>query len=309
MKALLERFNALYPLWLLGLALLAYFKPSSMLWFDNQLTLWALGLSMLGMGLTLSAEDFRAVLRMHRAVLLGFCAQYSIMPISGWLVCRFLNLPNDVTVGIILVASCPGGMASNMISYLAGAHVALSVILTLCSTLLSFLMTPLWCQWLVGTRVPVDALGLSLSALQMVVAPVLLGGLIRWLLPKLADRLGAYGPSIAVMAFILVSGGIVARSAPSLPGHLLMLGLATGILHLRGFGLGYGLCRVCGHSEVVARTVSIEVGMQNAGMAAGLAGKHFPALPLAAAAAVFSAVLQNLLGGLLAAYWQRRKLP
>jgi BASS family bile acid:Na+ symporter len=309
MKSFFERFNNLYPLWLLALACVAYLRPSTMLWFDSRLTLWALGLSMLGMGLTLSAEDFQAVVKMRRAVALGFGAQYSIMPLSGWLVSRLLHLPNEVTVGLILVASCPGGMASNMISYLAGAHVALSVVLTLCSTLLSFAMTPLWCQWLVGERVPVDAWGLSLSALQMVVGPVLLGGLIRWRLPALANRLAACGPSIAVVAFILVSGGIVARSAASLPGQLWILGISTTLLHLMGFGLGYGICRLSGQSEVVARTVSIEVGMQNAGMAAGLAGKHFPALPLAAATAVFSAVLQNLLGGLLAAFWQRRKLP
>jgi BASS family bile acid:Na+ symporter len=143
----------------------------------------------------------------------------------------------------------------------------------------------------------------------MVVAPVLLGALIRWRLPRVADRLGACGPTVAVIAFTLVSGGIVARSAGDMSGQFLLLGLATALLHVLGFGLGWGLCRLSGYSEVVARTISIEVGMQNAGMAAGLAQRHFPALPLAAATAVFSAVLQNLLGGLLAAYWQRRRLP
>lgn len=299
-------FNNLYPVWLVTLAVIAFYKPETMLWFDKPWIFWALASSMLGMGLTLSIDDFKAIGRMPGSVALGFIAQYTIMPLSGWFVATALKLDSGLAVGIILVASCPGGMASNMISYLARANVALSVVLTLVSTLLAFFFTPMWTSVLAGKYVPVDAWGLCLSALQMTVAPVVVGVLIRWLLPRTADKIGACGPTIAVIAFTLVSGGIVAASAEAIASHFGRLAIAALCLHVLGFGVGYGLSKVLRYPESIARTVSIEVGMQNGGMAAALAREHFPAMPLASAAAVFSGVLQNIIGGLLAAWWKRR---
>lgn len=299
-------FNNLYPVWLVTLAVIAFIKPETMLWFDKPWIFWSLAASMLGMGLTLSVNDFRAVARIPGAVVLGFGAQYTLMPLCGWLVATLLQLEPGLAVGIILVASCPGGMASNMISYLARANVALSVVLTLCSTVLSFVFTPLWTATLAGKLVPVDKVGLCLSALQLVVAPVALGVLIRWKLPKAADKIGACGPTIAVIAFTLVSGGIVAASADAIATNFGKLALAAFVLHVLGFAVGYAICRLLKYSETVARTVSIEVGMQNGGMAASLAKEHFPTMPLAAAASVFSGVMQNIVGGLIAAWWKRR---
>lgn len=299
-------FNNLYSVWLVGLAVVAFFWPQTMLWFDRPWIFWSLAASMLGMGLTLSLDDFKGVGRMPGAVVLGFGAQYTLMPLSGWLVATLLQLDPGLAVGIILVASCPGGMASNMISYLAKANLALSVVLTLCSTMLAFLFTPMWTSLLAGKYVPVDAWGLCLSALQLTVVPVALGVLIRWKLPRTADRIGAAGPTIAVLAFILVTGGIVAASAEAIAANFGRLTLAALLLHLFGFGLGYLVTKLFRFPEPVARTVSIEVGMQNSGMAAALAKQHFATMPLASAAAVFSAVIQNVLGGLLAAWWKRR---
>ena len=196
-------------------------------------------------------------------------------------------------------------MASNMITYLARANVALSVILTLASTVLAFIFTPLWTSQLAGQIVPVDAWGMCLSALQLTVAPVILGVLIRWKTPRLADRIGACGPTVAVLAFTLVTGGIVAASAKEIAANFGKLALAALLLHIFGFALGYFVTRMFRYSESIARTVSIEVGMQNGGMAASLARQHFPTLPLAAAAAVFSGVMQNIIGGLAAAIWKR----
>ena len=308
MKRMLDWINDLYPCWLVGLATIAFFWPQTMLWFTGPWIFWALALSMLGMGLTLSLDDFRRVASMPGCVVLGFCAQYTLMPLAGWLVARVLQLDQATAVGIILVASCPGGMASNMISLLARANVALSVVLTLLSTLMSFVFTPLWCSFLVGQDVPVDAVGMSLSALQMVVAPVVIGVLIRWRLPRAADRIGAFGPTIAVVAFTLVSGGIVAASASAIAGQFGKLAVAAIMLHVVGFATGYALTKVLRYPESIARTVSIEVGMQNGGMASVLARQHFPTMPLAAAAAVFSGVIQNILGGLLAAWWKSRAM-
>jgi BASS family bile acid:Na+ symporter len=243
---------------------------------------------------------------MPGSVALGFIAQYTIMPLSGWAIATVLRLEPGLAVGLILVASCPGGMASNLITYLARANVALSVVLTLCSTVLAFFFTPMWTSMLAGSRVSVDVVGLSLSALQLTVLPVTLGVLIRWKFPRTADRLGACGPTVATVAFILVTGGIVAASADAIAAHFGLLLLATLLLHSFGFGLGYAITRLFRFDTTVARTISIEVGMQNGGMAAALARQHFAAMPLAAAAGVFSGVMQNVIGGLLAAWWKRR---
>jgi len=308
MKRILDWINNLYPVWLVTLGVIAYLWPQTMLWFSGPWVFWALALSMLGMGLTLSLDDFRRVGSMPGCVVLGFCAQYTIMPLAGWSVATVLQLDPGTALGIILVASCPGGMASNMISLLARANVALSVVLTLISTLLSFLFTPLWCSLLARKEIEVDTVGMSLSAMKMVVAPVVIGVLIRWKMPRTADRIGTFGPTIAVVAFTLVSGGIAAASAEAIKGQFGKLALAATLLHIIGFATGYILAKVLRYPESIARTVSIEVGMQNGGMASALARKHFPTLPLAAAAAVFSGVIQNIIGGLMAAWWKSRPM-
>jgi BASS family bile acid:Na+ symporter len=306
MKRFFDTFNNLYAVWLVALAIASFLHPPLMLWFGKEWIFWSLAASMLGMGLTLSLEDFKAIAKMPGAVALGFGAQYTIMPLCGWLVATLLRLEPGLAVGIILVGSCPGGMASNMISYLARANVALSVVLTMCSTILAFFFTPMWTSLLAGNRVEVDVVQMSLSALQLTVAPVTLGVLIRWFLPKTADRIGACGPTIAVLAFTFVTGGIVAASAEAIASNFGRLALAALLLHLFGFGLGYAVTRLFRFDETIARTVSIEVGMQNGGMAAALAKQHFAAMPLAAAAGVFSGVMQNIIGGLLASWWKRR---
>jgi BASS family bile acid:Na+ symporter len=306
MKRFFDGFNNLYLLWLVLLAAVAFYHPPVMLWFDADWVFWSLATSMLGMGLTLNLADFRAIGRMPGSVALGFLAQYTIMPLTGWATARLLGLEAGLAVGIILVASCPGGMASNVIAYLARANVALSVVLTLISTLLAFFFTPMWTQRLAGAYVPVDAWGLCRSALQLTVAPVAIGVLIRWKLPRVAGGIGAAGPTLAVLAFVGVTGGIVAASAESIAQHFVRLALAALVLHVMGFAIGYLLAKLLRFPESVARTVSIEVGMQNGGMAASLARLHFATLPLAAAAAVFSGVMQNILGGLIAAVWKRR---
>jgi BASS family bile acid:Na+ symporter len=305
MKRFLDWFNNLYPFWLVALATVAFLEPRTMLWFDSRWIFWSLATSMLGMGLTLSVDDFKSVARTPGRVVLGFAAQYTIMPLTGWLVTKLLALEEGLAVGIILVASCPGGMASNMITYLARANVALSVVLTACSTLMAFVFTPLWTMLLAGKFVPVDGWGICVSAFQLTVAPVVLGVLLRWRLPRLADRMGACGPTVAVLAFVFVTGGIVAASAASIAEHWRSLASAAFLLHVIGFAVGYAVPWALGCPESVSRTVSIEVGMQNGGLAASVARQHFPGMPLAAAAGVFSGVMQNILGGIAAAIWKR----
>ena len=306
MKSFLTWFTNLYPIWLVGTATLAFLRPETLLWFSGNWIIWALGISMLGMGMTLSIDDFRGLAKMPGSITLGFISQYTLMPLIGWLTAWSLRLEPGFAVGIILVASCPGGMASNMISFLAGANVALSVVLTMTSTLLAFIFTPAWTSALAGQYVPVDAWGLCKSTMQAVVAPILIGVLCNWRFPKTVARISPFGPAVAVVALSMITGGIVAVAAPQIAANFGKLVVAAVVLHVLGYSLGYAVSRLFGYSEVVARTVSIEVGMQNGGMAAMLARLHFTAQPLAAVPAVFSGVIQNILGGLLASWWRSR---
>lgn len=303
---LLHRFTSLYPVWLVATAALGFLRPESLSWFSGQWIVWALSISMLGMGFTLSIDDFRGLMKMPGSVTLGFIAQYTVMPLAGWFVAWVLNLEPGLAVGLILVASCPGGMASNVISFLAKANVALSVVLTMISTLLAFIFTPLWCSTLAGQYVPVDVVGLCLSTLQAVVLPVVIGVLCNWRFPKAVAKISNIGPAVSVICLTMITGGIVAASAPQIVANFGRLALSAFALHVLGFGLGYLLTKALRYPEDVARTVSIEVGMQNGGMAAMLAKLHFTAQPLAAVPAVFSGVIQNILGGLLASWWRSR---
>lgn len=303
---MLNRLTDLYPVWLLLTALLAFYRPDFLAWFHGQWIAASLMTVMLSMGLTLTIDDFRRLLRAPGCVCFGFLMQYSVMPLLAWGLATVMHFESSLAVGLILVGSCPGGTASNVIAYLAGADVALSVVLTMASTLLAFIMTPLLCQFFAGQYVPVDALGLCLSTLQVVVLPVLVGAFCNWKFPKTVNRISWLGPIVSVIAICLITGGIVAQSADVISENILKLMAAVTLLHGMGFLLGYAVTRVAGYSGTMARTVSIEVGMQNGGMAAMLAKSHFASHPLAAVPAVISAILQNVLGSLLAAVWRAR---
>jgi predicted Na+-dependent transporter len=174
MRALTIATN-LFPIWVLLAGILALFFPPLFTWFSGPFIVWGLAIIMLGMGVTLSIDDFKSVAKMPKAVAAGFIAQYTIMPLLGWSVATALQLPDQFAAGLILVACCPGGTASNVVTYLAKANVALSVLMTMCSTFAAVLMTPLLTKWLAGKIVPVDAVGLFLRTLQVVLLPLLIG--------------------------------------------------------------------------------------------------------------------------------------
>jgi BASS family bile acid:Na+ symporter len=295
-----------FPAWVLASALLALWHPPLFTWFDGPWIVWGLAVVMLGMGLTLSIGDFAAILRMPRAVALGFAAQYSVMPLLGWSVAKLLALPPAFAVGLILVACCPGGTASNVVAYLARANVALSVVMTMCSTLAAVVMTPLLTQWLAGAYVPVDAWGIFLTTAQVVLAPVLLGLLLHHKAPRFSAFVLPAGPLLSVLVISLIVASIIGQSAPAIFAHGPQLLLAVTLLHGGGFAFGYALARVFGYDRMVARTISIEVGMQNSGLGAVLARARFAAEPLAAVPSALSSVCHSLVGSLLAGVWRLR---
>ena len=168
-----------FPIWVLFASLLALWRPGIFTWFSGDLITYGLGLIMLGMGLTLEVDDFRRVLRRPAPIGLGVVLQYVVMPLMGWTVAWALDLPREFAVGLILVSCCPGGVASNVISYLALADVPLSVSMTAVSTGLSVLMTPAMTSMLASSRIDVPAAGLLLSTVQVVILPIVSGLVLR----------------------------------------------------------------------------------------------------------------------------------
>ncbi len=295
-----------FPAWVLAASLLALWQPGLFVWFSGPWIVWGLAVIMLGMGLTLCVEDFAAVTKMPRPVALGFVAQYSIMPLLGWAIGRALALPPDFAVGLILVACCPGGTASNVVAYLARANVALSVVMTMCSTLAAVFMTPLLTEQLAGAYVPVDGWGMVATTAQVVLAPVLLGLLLHHKAPKLTEFVLPAGPLLSVLVISMIVGSIVGQSASAIFTHGAHLLLAVFLLHACGFALGYGVTRWFRFDLTTARTVSIEVGMQNSGLGAVLAKAHFAAHPLTAVPSALSSVCHSLIGSVLAGWWRLR---
>lgn len=302
-----------FPLWVAGAGLLGWLVPEALAWFattrwlGQPLIVWGLGWIMLGMGLTLRVEDFREAFRMPRAAALGLAAQYVIMPLAGWSVATALSLPTPLAVGLILTGCCPGGTASNIVTFLARGHVALSVLMTTVSTLAALVMTP----WLTGALadhlVPVDRAALFWDTVRVVLLPVTLGVLLNRKLPRVVAAVTPWAPLIAALTVALICGSIVAINAETLQRHIGSIALAVTLLHSLGFGLGYGVARWLRQPIRVSRTISIEVGMQNSGLAVVLARSNFSD-SLTAVPGAFSSVFHCLLGSVLAAWW-RRRLP
>ena len=296
----------LFPVWVLAGGGLALVKPAWFTWFSGGFITWGLAVIMLGMGITLSMEDCKRVLKMPRAVGIGFAAQYLIMPFLGWGIAHLLKLETPFAVGLILVSCCPGGTASNVVNFLARSNVALSVLMTMCSTMGAIVMTPLLTKWLAGQYVPVDALGLFLSTLKIVLAPVVIGVALNRYLPRFVKLVLPVAPLTSVLAIVLICASIIGSSATQFKQSGGELVLAVLLLHTGGFSLGYLFSRLLRCDELTSRTISVEVGMQNSGLGAALARAHFTALPLAALPCALSATFHSVIGSLLAGYWRWR---
>lgn len=313
--------NSFAVLTLAGVAL-AWVFPAAFTWMtDGRITFagqpllsLALGTIMLAMGLTLTFDDYRSLARVPRALLAGVALQFLVMPLSGFVIAKALALEPGLAVGLILVACCPGGTASNVVTYIARGHVALSVAMTMASTLAAVVLTPLLTGWLAGAYVEIDRWNLLVQMVSVVLVPVVLGTLLNRLFPRAAEAVNGVLPLIAIVLVILIVGGIVGGSKAQIMEHAGVLLLATFLLHASGFALGYVLARWLGLGEIEARTISIEVGMQNSGLGSGLAktpafAAQFANIQQAALApvpAAISAVWHVVIGSLLAGWWRRR---
>lgn len=262
-----------------------------------------LGVVMFGMGLTLTVPDLTLVLKRPLPVVIGVVAQYLIMPLGGLAVAWVLGLDPLLAAGLILLGCAPGGTASNVIAYLARADVALSVAMTSISTLLAPILTPLLMLWLAGAYLEIDAGPMAVSILQVVLLPVLGGLVVRLLLPGVVTRLLPVLPWVSVAAISVIVAAVVSGSAERVLTAGPIVFLAVALHNAFGFGLGYLMAKVLGSPPSVSRTVSIEVGMQNSALAAGLATRYID--PVAALPSAVAAIWHNIAGSIIATVFRR----
>ncbi|CAM8957732.1 unnamed protein product [Rhodiola kirilowii] len=303
-----EALSTAFPVWVAVGCLLGLVRPSAYDWVQPKWTVAGITFTMLGMGMTLTFDDLGKALAMPKEILAGFFLQYSVMPVSGFLVSKLLNLPPHYAAGLILVACCPGGTASNIVTYIARGNVALSVLMTAASTFSAVIMTPFLTAKLAGQYVAVDAVGLLKSTMQVVLLPVLAGALLNQYSQRLVRLVSPLMPPIAVATVAVLCGHAIAQSSSAILMSGRQIALAVFLLHSSGFFFGYMLSRILGIDISSCRTISIEVGMQNSVLGVVLATQHF-GNPLTAVPCAVSSVCHSILGSVLAGVWRQSVPP
>lgn len=285
----------------------ALFFPSSFVWMDTSSITPMLGVVMFGMGLTLSPSDFRPVLQRPKDIMIGEIAQFIIMPSLAWLICKILSLPEELSLGVILVGCCPGGTASNVICYLAKGDVALSVAMTGVSTLLAPILTPALVWMLAGESVEVDIVSMFLSIVQVVILPIVLGLAANHYFKRTTHRIIPLLPMISTLSIAFIIGIIVAHNSSSILACSLIVAIAVILHNVLGLVLGYGLSALTGSEPSRRSAIAIEVGMQNSGLATSLATTHFAMFPMAAVPGAMFSVWHNFSGSIAAQIFRRNQ--
>lgn len=286
-------------------AALALFVPASFVWIDTWVINPMLGVIMFGMGLTLSPQDFKVVLSRPKDIFIGCLTQFTVMPLLALGLTMAFSLPKELAIGVILVGCCPGGTASNVMTYLAKGDLALSVGMTAASTILAPLMTPFLVWLLAGTMVDVDTVGMLMSIVYVVIAPIVCGLLCQRFLPAMTKRVTPYLPALSSVAIMVVVVIVVSHNAERLLTAGLLIVSIVMIHNLLGLAIGYTVGRLLHLQKPKCVALSIEVGMQNSGLASSLAVLHFAAYPLATIPGAVFSVWHNISGALMARFYSR----
>ena len=264
-----------------------------------------LGVIMFGMGMALRLEDFKIVFSRPKDVIIGCVAQFTIMPLLAVVLSRVFALDEALAVGVVLVGCCPGGTASNVITYLAKGDLALSVGMTATSTLLAPVMTPLLVWLLAGKSVDVDVAGMLLSILWVVILPIVAGLIVKGLWPKFTERMTAYLPAVSSLAIAFIVLIVISANAQKLLMGGMVIILVVVLHNLCGLSLGWLIGRLLRLPDTKRRAISIEVGMQNSGLASSLATLHFAAYPMATIPGAVFSVWHNISGAIVARLYAR----
>lgn len=290
----------------IAVAALALFKPNAVSFIKTSYVNTLLGIVMFGMGLTLKLSDFKVVFSRPKDVIIGFIAQFTIMPLLAYILTKVFRLSPELAIGVILVGTCPGGTSSNVMTYLSKGDVALSVGMTAVSTVFAPLLTPLLTLLYAGQKVDVNVMSMFLSIIKVVILPIGLGFIINYFFKKITEKIVEILPLISTTAIVAIVAAVVsANSAKLMTSGLLII--AVVILHnVLGYLTGYGVGKLLKLDTTKCRAISIEVGMQNSGLATSLAATHFAQYPLATIPGAVFSVWHNISGAILANFFASR---
>ncbi|MGI2303474.1 bile acid:sodium symporter family protein [Staphylococcus cohnii] len=292
-----------FLVWMLIAAIIGFIFPTQLATLSSWVP-YLLGIVMLGMGLTIDPKDFKIIFQAPRSVIVGVILQYTIMPLSAFLIVKLFHLPPEIAIGVILVGCCPGGTSSNVMSYLANANVALSVAITSVSTLLAPFLTPALIYLFAHEWLQVSFISMFWSLVQVILIPIIIGFVLQKVFKKFADTTATALPIVSVVAISLILASVVGSSKAQILATGLLI-FAVVILHnLIGYVLGYTFAKILKLDRPDKKAVSIEVGMQNSGLAVSLATVHFN--PLSAVPGAVFSLIHNITGPILAKYWNKR---
>ena len=300
----LEKVSAFFGKWMalivIAVAALALFAPQTCLWVKTSWINWLLGIVMFGMGLTLKMSDFKVVFSRPKDIIIGFIAQFTLMPLIAFVLTKVFGLPTEIAVGVILVGTCPGGTSSNVMTYLSKGDVPLSVGMTAVSTLFAPLMTPLLTLLYAGQRVDVNAVAMFLSIVKVVLVPIALGLVCNYFFGKVTSQIVRILPLISTIAIIMIIASVVSANSARLKTVGALVVIVVVLHNLLGYATGYGVGKLLHLNATKCRALSIEVGMQNSGLATSLAATHFAQYPLATIPGAVFSVWHNISGAVYA---------
>ena len=293
-----------FAIWIIIFATLAFFMPNGFSWIAPHISL-LLGIIMFGMGLTLTTDDFKRVVKAPKSVLIGVVAQYTIMPAIAFGLATVFKLPPEIAVGVILVGCCPGGTASNVMTYLAKGNTALSITITAISTLLAPILTPSLTLLLASKWLPVSMSAMFMSIVQVILIPIALGFILRLLFAKQVDKVTSVLPLVSVIGIVAVAAAVVSVNTENIATTGLLIFTIVILHNILGLLIGFTIAKVLKLTYEDQKAISIEVGMQNSGLGSTLAIAHFE--PIAAVPSAIFSVWHNISGPLLATWWGKGK--
>ena len=300
LKQISNFFGKYMAIIVLIVAAVSLFFPKSVSFIKTSYVNYLLMIVMFGMGLTLKLEDFKVVFTRPKDIIIGAIAQFTIMPLLAFILSIVFKLPPELAVGVILVGTCPGGTSSNVMTYLAKGDVALSVGMTSVSTILAPFATPLLTLLYAGQKVDVNAVSMFVSIVQVVILPIALGFIINKFFYKFTNSIKEILPLISVLAIVAIVAAVVSANSQRLMqvGYLVIIVV---VLHnCLGYLLGYLLGKLFRLNNAKCKAVSIEVGMQNSGLATSLAATHFASMALATVPGAIFSVWHNISGSIVA---------
>lgn len=298
-------FGKYMALIVLVVAALALFAPASCLWIQTSWVNYLLMIVMFGMGLTLKLDDFKLVFTRPKDIILGCFAQFLVMPLLAWGLGTLFHLDPALMAGVVLVGTCPGGTSSNVITYLSKGDVALSVGMTSVNTLLAPFLTPAITYFLLRTTVTVDLMSMFMSIIKVVIVPIALGFIINKLFEKFTQKIVTILPSVSVVAICLIVAAVVSHNAEKIMSTGAIVFVVVILHNLLGYACGFGIGKLLHMNASKTKAISVEIGMQNSGLATSLAGTAFPDLAMATVPGAIFSVWHNISGAILANIYSR----